>query len=167
MEIKRHERGLNISGKQIPNVGGGWSASRYNCSQFIKKSRCIGIVFESQKAGHNKAYILEHRITDALTISLHNPSCHAAKDVVRYSTKYNIIKLGYYFTQQQFVEDKDFAYHEDLLFEKNNDLNFDKIKNSNVFINRDVVIKFIKDSFQNSEKIDFNKLIKIIKENQL
>ena len=62
MEIKRHQRGLNVSGKQIPSVGGGWNTSRYNCNQFIKKSRCVGIVFESQKAGHNKAYIIQHNI---------------------------------------------------------------------------------------------------------
>lgn len=166
MEIRRHQRGLNISGKQIPNVGGGWNTSRYNENQFIKKSRCVGVLFESQNAGHNKAYIIEHNITDAMTVSLHNPSCMAAKDVVRYSAKYNIIKLGYYFSKNEFVEGRDFAFHQDLLFEKNENLNIDKLKNSNVLIDRNVVMKFVKDSFQNTDKIDFQKLVKIIKEMQ-
>lgn len=165
MNIQRHQRGLSISGKQIPNVGGGWNTSRYNCSQFIKRARCVGIIFESQRAGHNKAYINEHNITDSLTVSLHNPSCMAAKDIVRYVAKYNIIKLGYYFLNKEFIEDKNFAYHENLLFENNNNLDYDRIKNSNIVINRNIVMKFVKDSFQNSQKIDFNKLIKIIKEN--
>lgn len=164
MDIKRHQRGLNISGKQIPNVGGGWNTSRYNCNQFIKRSRCVGIVFESQKAGHNKAYISQHNITDALTISLHNPTPTAAKDIVRYSAKYNLIKLGYYFSNKQFTENKDFAYHEQMLFENGDDINFDKLKNSNVKIDRNIVMKFVKEAFQNTEKINFDRLIKIIKE---
>lgn len=166
MEIKRHQRGLNVSGKQIPSVGGGWNTSRYNCNQFIKKSRCVGIVFESQKAGHNKAYIIQHNITDALTVSLHNPTPTAAKDIVKYSAKYNIIKLGYYFSNKEFIENKDFDFHEKLLFESESSIECDKIKNSNVVINRNLVIRFVKDSFQNTEKIDFDKLIKIIKEDQ-
>lgn len=41
VQIKRHEPCLNVSGKQIPNIGGGWNCSRYNENVFVKKSRCV------------------------------------------------------------------------------------------------------------------------------
>ena len=51
-----------------------------------------------------------------------------------------------------------------MLFENVDDINFDKLKNSNVKIDRNIVMKFVKEAFQNTEKINFDRLIKIIKE---
>lgn len=162
--IQRHQPGLSVSGKPLPLIGGGWNVSRYNQNQFVKKTHCLGISYKHQNAGHNKAYVLQHNITDSLTISLHNPSCHAAKDIVRYATKYFIIKLAYYILDKPFVQNKDFAFHESLLFEGNDNLQIDFIKNTKYIIDRNFVIRYVKQSFQNTNKINFQKLKQAIKQ---
>lgn len=162
MQIDRSNCILSITGKPIPNVGGGWVSSKYNINQFIKKSKNLGIIFVNQRSGHKKAQLIQHNITDALTVSLHNPTCHAAKDIVRYVTKYNIIKIAYTFTNFTFIENKNFKYHQDLLFEDNNDINFDKIKNTTFVIDRNYVINYVKQKFINTEKIEFENLFKQI-----
>lgn len=165
MEISRNIGQLQISGKTIPNIGGGWSGSRYKQNDFVCRARKLGVVFQQQNSGHWKAYIKSDIISDPLTISLHNPSTQAAKDMIKYVTKYIIIKLGYCLKNLPFEQNKDFKYHQMLLFCNNNDNDFDEIKNTKLKIDRNKVIQYIKKCFLNNEKINFEKLkMNVVKE---
>ena len=158
MDISRNTGRLQISGKIIPNIGGGWNGSKYNQNDFVSRARKIGIIFQTQRSGHWKACLKDDTISDPLTISLHNPTTQAAKDMVRYVTKYIIIKLGYDILNLVIQQNRDFKFHQDLLFENTDDINFDKIKNVNINIDRNCVIEYIKRCFLNNEKINLKKL---------
>lgn len=150
---------LIISGKLLPNLGGGWSSSNYKVNEFVKKCNYIGLMFKNQNAGHFKAYPKDIFITDSLTISLHNPTTDAAKDIIRYMSKYYIIKLGYVLMNQEFVANKKFAEHEDILFQRTNDLETEVTKN-NIIIDRRFIIEYVKKCFFLTKKIDFNIIVK-------
>lgn len=147
-----------ISGKLLPNLGGGWSSSNYKLSEFVKKCHYIGLVLKPQNSGHFKAFPKDIFVTDSLTINLHNPTTDAAKDIVRYMSKYYVTKLGYDILNARFEENKKFSEHEDILFEKNNDLEIEKINNMSVIIDRRYIIEYIKQCFFLTKKVNFDKI---------
>lgn len=150
---------LNISGKIPPPIGGGWSSSNYNLNEFVKKSKSIGILFEKQNGGHFKAVTKDCRINDTLTINLHNPTTDGAKDIVRYVTKQNIIKLGYFLLNKPFEIGKKFSEHEDIIFFNDCNIEFDQLKELNKRINRKKVLEYVKLCFLLCDKFDFEYLI--------
>jgi hypothetical protein len=119
----------------------------------------LGVIFEKQNSGHWKATLKDFVISDPLTISLHNPATEAAKDLVRYVTKYYIIKIAALTLKINLDSNKDFKYYESICFDEYNDLNYDKLKNQNIFINRSVVIDYIKQCFLRNEKINIEQLL--------
>lgn len=156
---------LNISGKMPPCIGGGWSSSNYKVNEFIKRARNIGVTFEKQNGGHYKAIAKDYPVNDTLTISLHRPTTDGAKDMIRYMTKYNIIKVGYHAVQKEFEIGKKFSEHEKELFELNNDLEFDYFLDINKKINRKKVLEYVKLCFLSCDKIDFKYLVDNVIEN--
>lgn len=153
------QNSLNISGKLPPNIGGGWSSSNYKVNEFIKRARNIGIIFEKQNGGHYKAVARDYPVNDTLTISLHRPTTDGAKDMIRYMTKYNIIRLGYYISELSFDIGKKFSEHENKLFELNDNLDFDFLLRIDKKINRKKVLDYTKTCFLLCEKFDFQYLV--------
>lgn len=156
MQINRHNCVLSLSGKDIPNIGGGWKASQYDLKDFLQRSKKIGIIFQKINSGHTKALIKGNTINDSLVVSLHgNPKCEAAKDVIRFATKYYIILIAYMIANKPFNGGKSFDFYEKEIFDqKYSDLNYDKLKNNNVLINRKNIIEYVKKQFLNKDSVD-------------
>lgn len=157
-QINRTQDRLAVSGKRFPNIGGGWNCSRYNENDFISKSRKIGVIFQSKNSGHCKVLLKDAIITDPLIVSLHNTTTQAAKDIVRYVSKYMIIKIAYSLIGKEFQNNRDFFYHQNKLFENTDDLNYQYLREINKKINRNFVINYVKKCFIDGDKLNFQLL---------
>lgn len=121
----------NFSGKNSYSPGG-IHISNFNQNDGINKLKNIGVVLTKTKNHCAASISFNPKVTDTLTISIHNGVCSdAIKSSITYVSKYLNVYIGYKYLGKEMPSNKNFGNLQEEIFVKDNVIEFDTLKSQN------------------------------------
>ena len=152
---------LRITGKRPPHTGN-LNRGKFHHTTVRQKLKSLDLIsLDNKVKSHSKMNCKSLKFAEGLSISFHQPTADGIKDILKYTTKITIIKIGYALLSESGEENKSFDQHESLLFNKDENLDFDILKKEAIIIDRNKVMNYVKQCFERDTKIDIAEAISL------